>query len=90
MKISIQQYILIYDTTCLYADFIDETTIEFPPHPNICGDEFIEELKYKYTDIILYKDDKWTDEKYSNKYSYLLQEYKDIIKIKIEFFISKI
>lgn len=28
--------------------------LNFPPHPNIDNDEFIEELKYKYTDIILY------------------------------------
>lgn len=90
MKISIKQYILICDTTGFYADLIDETTIEFPIHPNICSDEFIEELKYKYTDIILYGDNKWTDEKYSNKYSYLLEEYKNIVKIQIEFLISKI
>lgn len=64
--------------------------LNFHPHPNIDNDEFIEELKYKYTDIILYEDDKWTDEKYSNKYSYLLEEYKNIIQIQIEFYISKI
>ena len=31
-----------------------------------------------------------TDEKYSNKYSYLLEQYKNIIQIQIEFYISKI
>jgi hypothetical protein len=47
MKVSIEQYILIYDTTGFYSDLIDKTTIEFPFHPNIDNDEFIEELKYR-------------------------------------------
>jgi len=90
MKVSIEQYILIYDATGFYSDLIDKTTIEFPFHPNIDNDEFIEELKYRYTDIIVYNDDEWTDEKYSNEYSYLFEEHKNIIKIQMEFYIFKI
>ena len=90
MKVLIEQYIIINYTTGFNSDLIDKTTREFPPHPNIDCDEFIDELKYRYTDLIIYKDDAWNDKIYSNKYGYLLENESNIIKIEIEFYISQI
>lgn len=90
MEISIEQYILIYDTSGFYSNLIDKTIIKLPLHPNVCCDEFFDEIKSRYTDIILYEYDKWSDKKYSSKYSYLLKKYKNIIQIQFEFYVSKI
>ena len=89
IKFKLTQYIIIYIGDSELSNVILTSIIEFPSHPNINSNDFLEELKNKYTDIIIYENNKWANNLYSNKYDYLLEKYSNINKIKFEYFLEK-
>lgn len=90
IKFKLSQYIiLIVNCDEEYCYNIITSIIEFPSHPNINSDNFFNELKMRYCDIILYENGDWTNELYHNKYHYLLNKYSDIKKIKFEYNLEK-
>ena len=80
---------VIYFCDSEYSEVILITNVEFPSHPNISSNDFFEELKNKYSDIIIYEDKQWINDKYFNKYNYLLKKYSDIKKIIFKYNLEK-
>lgn len=90
MKILIEQFVVWLDKDGFYSDLVSTDTIEFSSHSDIDLNDLVAKLKSRYTDVILYKDNTWMDEKYSSKYSHLLEEYENIEKIELGFYVSKV
>lgn len=88
IKFKFVQFIIIIDDKGEICEEVLRTNIIFPSHPNINLNDFEKELKSKYTDIILYENGKWTNDKYFNKYYYLLKN-QNIKKIKFQFNLKK-
>jgi hypothetical protein len=94
IKFRLTQYLIIIncDEELCYGEYCDSvltSIIEFPSHPNINSDDFFEELKIRYCDIILYENDVWINELYHNRYHYLSDKYSNIKKIKFEYMLEK-
>lgn len=88
VKFKLAQYIVVIDDEGEMCEEVLKTIITFPSHPNINSNDFENQLKSRYTDIILYENEKWTNNKYFNKYYYLLKN-KNIKKIKLKFYLEK-